>query len=68
MIPASHIERKYKATLEQQHQDRRFAAAVACLQGMLASAPIADRQSVNKELWARIAYQWSDALLAELAK
>lgn len=38
------------------------------LQGMLASPPIVDRTTVDKEKWCGIAYDWADALMAERAK
>src|SRR3990167_10913094 len=49
-------------------EDRRFIAATAVLQGLLASAPVVDRTKINKTRWAAIACEFSDALLAELDK
>lgn len=48
--------------------DQRFEAAVACLQGMLASPPIVDRVSVDRSVWANVAVEFADALLERLAR
>lgn len=42
--------------------------AAAALQGMLASDSSVDRTKVNKAIWAKIAYAFADALLAEREK
>ncbi len=38
------------------------------LNGMLASDSSVDRTKVNRQLWASIAYSFSDAMLAERSK
>jgi hypothetical protein len=38
--------------------------AIKALNGMLASPPLTDRTKVDKKKWARIAYEWADAMLA----
>lgn len=42
----------------------RVELAALILNGMISSPPIVDRTKVNKKLWARIAVEWADALLA----
>lgn len=37
--------------------------AIKALNGMLSSPPIVDRTQVDKKKWARIAYQWADAMM-----
>jgi hypothetical protein len=37
--------------------------AMSALNGMLSSPPIVDRETVNKDKWAGIAYAWADAML-----
>lgn len=44
----------------------RAAMASNVLTGMLASAPVVDRASVDKRVWARQAVEWADILLEEL--
>jgi hypothetical protein len=39
----------------------RFAALA--LQGMIASSPMCDRTAVDKDVWAKVAYEFSDAML-----
>lgn len=41
----------------------RDVFAGVALGGMLASAPVVDRSTVNKPLWARLSYEWADAML-----
>jgi|SRR3990167_2093096 len=50
------------------NDDLRSTTAVAVLQGMIASAPMVDRTKVNKNAWAKVAVEFADALLVELAK
>lgn len=38
--------------------------AMAALQGMLASAPIVDRTTIDRDRWSKVAYEWADAMLA----
>lgn len=37
--------------------------AMAALQGMIASDPVVDRKTVNRDVWARVAYEFADAML-----
>lgn len=43
--------------------DRRDFFAALALQGMLASVPMCDRTSVNKKKWAKVAFEFADAML-----
>ena len=45
-------------------QSLRDTFALAALNGMIASPPVVDRFSVDKAKWARIAYEWADAMLS----
>jgi hypothetical protein len=38
--------------------------AATILNGMISSNPIVDRTKVDKALWARLAVEWADALIA----
>ncbi len=45
--------------------------AAAALQGMIASSPVVDRtdsKAINKPRWAKQAYSFADAMLAERDK
>lgn len=37
--------------------------AAQCLNGMLSSAPVVDRMTVDKILWTRQAYEWADVMM-----
>ncbi len=41
------------------------AAALAALQGMLASDPVIDRTLVDKSKWAAVAYDFASAMVSE---
>lgn len=41
----------------------RDQLAASALNGMLSSPPIVDRETVDKDRWASIAYAWADAML-----
>lgn len=43
--------------------DRRDRFAAAALEGMLASVPMCDRTSVNKKKWAKVAFEFADAMI-----
>ena len=58
------IEAKYRAEVRAFHDaERRFKAAVAALQGMLA-----DGQDMSYEEMAAVSVKFADALLAELRR
>ena len=38
--------------------------AMAAIAGMIASCPVTDRTEINKRIWANVAYDFADALLA----
>lgn len=42
----------------------RDQLAMSALNGMLSSPPIVNRETVDKDKWSRIAYEWADAMLA----
>jgi len=54
------LERLVKPSVEAKWRDL-FAAAA--LQGMLQSAPLCDRTKINKRKWAKIAFEWADAMM-----
>lgn len=63
-LPPSQVERKHRLATEQKYQDRRFTAAVAAMQGLLA---------VNGDGWSlsatiEEAVTTADLLLERLAK
>jgi len=42
--------------------------AIKALEGMIASSPLCDRTIVDKKKWARVAYEFADAMIAERSK
>lgn len=50
-------------TFRQIRQQLRREFAVVILNGMISSAPIANRVTVNKPLWVDIAIDWADELI-----
>lgn len=44
-------------------QRERLQLAALVLNGMISSNPVVDRTKVDKDLWARIAVEWTSALI-----
>lgn len=51
------------AAHEKELQVLRDQFAILSLGGMLQSAPICDRTQIDKKKWAKIAYEWADAMM-----
>jgi len=60
---------KNRLTEDQFHESvtHDYFAAIA-LNGMLASNPLCDRTRVNKRKWAKVAFEFADAMMAERKK
>lgn len=61
--------KRHKERTEQKHKEvqrvLRRQIATHMLNGMLSSVPIADRLKVDAKKWAKKAYEFADALIAE---
>lgn len=57
-----------KIQLRQHEEYLLDSFAAEALNGMLASPPIVDRSKVNKAKWAKLAYEWGEAMIKERRK
>lgn len=48
---------------EKEKEALRDQFGMLALDGMLKSAPICDRTKIDKKKWAKIAYEWADAMM-----
>ena len=52
-------------SMRTQEEKIRRSIATHLLSGMIASSPVVDRTKVDKRKWAKVAYEFADALIAE---